>query len=541
MLENNEQARAAALTILEGYEPRATSLLSYQSGGSVIVIGNESAIALCADLESPLSFTGLLTAGEAKTLAGQVVAVKNRSIELQGHLGAFVVTLTDPAGISEKYTADMILDASPQPLINTQLLPAGYLQDEVTAQNIALIKQQLLEMVGEFEKPKYFKYDPSICAHGSNGNTVCTNCVDACPASAISSLIETIQVDPYLCQGGGVCATVCPSGAIQYVYPQLSDSGNQVRQMLQTYRQKGGENPVIVFYVGETLPNDLYAANPTVLPVKVEEIASVGMDLCLSSLAYGASQVVLLANEDAPPLSLQHLNNQLEWLQALLSGLNLNPERVRILPSNETLELLTDLSQFEPALYTMPDNKRAAIFQALDHLYQQVKKSRELISLPAGAPFGSAIIDEKSCTLCMACVGACPGKALQDGSNREMPEVFFIESNCIQCGTCTQTCPEQAISISPRMIFDREKRNRSRVLHQDVPFACISCGKPFAPTSVIQKMNFKLKGHHMFQTARALDRLKMCEDCRVADIVQDPEALNGNFDPLNNGSAKTLS
>jgi len=25
----------------------------------------------------------------------------------------------------------------------------------------------------------------------------------------------------------------------------------------------------------------------------------------------------------------------------------------------------------------------------------------------------------------------------------------------------------------------------------------------------------------------------MCEDCRVADIVQDPEAFKGSFDPLN--------
>jgi hypothetical protein len=45
-------------------------------------------------------------------------------------------------------------------------------------------------------------------------------------------------------------------------------------------------------------------------------------------------------------------------------------------------------------------------------------------------------------------------------------------------------------------------------------------------------MNHKLKDHYMFQTSRALDRLKMCEDCRVADIVQDPEAMNGRFDPL---------
>jgi ferredoxin len=131
----------------------------------------------------------------------------------------------------------------------------------------------------------------------------------------------------------------------------------------------------------------------------------------------------------------------------------------------------------------------------------------------------------------MACVGACPGKALQDGANREVPEVFFIEANCLQCSACVQTCPEDAMTLAPRMVFDRELRNRAHVLNSDTPFSCISCGKAFAATSVISRMQEKLKGHYMFESDRALNRLKMCEDCRVADIVQDPEAMNGQFGP----------
>jgi hypothetical protein len=37
----------------------------------------------------------------------------------------------------------------------------------------------------------------------------------------------------------------------------------------------------------------------------------------------------------------------------------------------------------------------------------------------------------------------------------------------------------------------------------------------------------------MFQGPRALDRLKMCENCRVVDIVQDDSAMRGRFDTLN--------
>ena len=74
--------------------------------------------------------------------------------------------------------------------------------------------------------------DASICAHSVNGQTVCSRCIDACPAEAIVSIGERIEVNPNLCQGGGSCATVCPSGAIRYRYPNLRDNGKRLRDML---------------------------------------------------------------------------------------------------------------------------------------------------------------------------------------------------------------------------------------------------------------------------------------------------------------------
>jgi hypothetical protein len=34
--------------------------------------------------------------------------------------------------------------------------------------------------------------------------------------------------------------------------------------------------------------------------------------------------------------------------------------------------------------------------------------------------------------------------------------------------------------------------------------------------------------------------LKMCENCRVADIVQDAEAMDGQFDPMESIASKLL-
>ena len=530
---SNLNAKQTALTMLDAFEPKPTSLISYQSNGRVVIIGDEVSLARCSELSAPLSVILIVTSLTASTTLKDAIMLDQRELDIEGHLGSFLVHLTGADGAIETLQADMVLDLNPQPLIALEIPPPGYLHESLDELDLEALQSALTDLTGEFEKPKYFSYNPSICAHGVNGKTVCTNCIDACPADAISSLTETIEVDPYLCQGGGACATACPSGAIQYVYPRLVDSGNALRRMLAAYRQQGGKQVGVVFHAELEFPEDLFQNNDSILPVKVEELASVGADLCLSALVYGASQVVLLCNDETPSTSLAQVKHQIEWIAPLLSAVGLNPGQIALQHIDEDFVSIEIKTELEAAVYTMPDNKRNAIFQALDHLYQHAEKSQNEVSLPAGAPFGSALVDEKSCTLCMACVGACPGKALQDGSNREMPELFFIESQCLQCGACVETCPEAAISISPRMILDREVRNRSRALNQDVPFSCISCGKAFAPTSVIQKMNDKLKDHYMFSTSRALDRLKMCEDCRVVDIVQDPEAMKGNFDPLN--------
>ncbi|MEZ5585202.1 MAG: hypothetical protein R3F37_22840 [Candidatus Competibacteraceae bacterium] len=74
-----------------------------------------------------------------------------------------------------------------------------------------------------------------------------------------------------------------------------------------------------------------------------------------------------------------------------------------------------------------------------------------------------------------------------------------------------------AITRCTRFLFDQQQRRRRR-MHEEAAFHCVQCGKPFATSSMIEKMTAKLGGHWMFQDEQALKRLRMCGDCRVRAI-----------------------
>jgi formate hydrogenlyase subunit 6/NADH:ubiquinone oxidoreductase subunit I len=117
----------------------------------------------------------------------------------------------------------------------------------------------------------------------------------------------------------------------------------------------------------------------------------------------------------------------------------------------------------------------------------------------------------------MACVGACPEAALLD--SKEAPQLKFIERNCVQCGLCEKTCPEGAISLTPRLLLGSEAKS-AVVLNAAEPYACVRCGKPFATRQMIENMVGRLRSHSMFATGDALNRLQMCADCRVIDMME---------------------
>src|SRR5204862_2667782 len=133
-------------------------------------------------------------------------------------------------GGSERF--DMVVGLWRDPRSRTPRAPEGYLAPGDNPLEQALAAAQLAQMVGEFEKPRFFAYNEKICAHSRSSKIGCNQCIDVCSTAAIAPDGDHVKVDPHLCMGCGGCATVCPSGAMTYAYPRVPDFGARLKRLL---------------------------------------------------------------------------------------------------------------------------------------------------------------------------------------------------------------------------------------------------------------------------------------------------------------------
>ncbi|MFM5516592.1 4Fe-4S dicluster domain-containing protein [Aeromonas dhakensis] len=542
----NERARAHALQHTVKTDNLIPATVSYQSQGRLLLVGPEDSIRRAASLLPQgvmpiLLVTESVHDAEAADLeaifeaTATLDALTLREPSLTGYLGQFQLTglngqgervnlaaLCFPqqaAAVSEQLREprfDLVADLGRVPLFALERPPVGYLHlvDDVgLAERLA----ELCALTGIFDKPRYFRLDPEACAFTARGVPGCSRCLDVCPTDALKPINGRIQIDPHLCQGFGSCASACPTGAIGYHQPDANTSGDYLFRLLKHYREAGGDAPQLLI-AGENerewVETELTALPANWLPVWVEESASLGIESWFAALAYGASAVRIALGNDAPASVRALVERELASAAVLLAGAGLAADRIALFnpDAGEPVSGQTALALLDKPL---KGDKRENLFAAFDALWQANEGRREPLVVPHGAPYGSVELKEADCTLCMGCVAVCPSRALHAVGHT--PGLNFIEQDCIQCGMCEKACPEQAIVLVPRLQPVPEARRAVQSLKAEEAACCIRCAKPFAPASLIRRIQQKLVGHSHFQN-EAAQRLLMCEDCRVKDV-----------------------
>ena len=435
---------------------------------------------------------------------------------------------------SERF--DLVLDLGREPHLRMHQPPQGYFAPGPDPVAQAKAVTELAVMVGEFEKPKYFVYKASICAHSRSRQPGCNQCIDVCSTEAITADGDGVKVEPHLCMGCGACATVCPSGAMRYAYPSAPDLGARLKLLLATYERAGGRDPCILLHDEEgrraiaALARRGRGLPARVIPHEVHHVASIGLDAWLAAVALGACQVAVLATDAIAPEYLEALERQMRFADTIAQALGYQGEHFRTFAAADVKALdealwswPAALSVRVPATFGFTTDKRTTAALAVEHLARHAPVPQKEIALPAGAPFGTIVVNKDACTMCLACIGACPEGALLD--NPEVPQLRFIESKCVQCGLCEKTCPEDAIALLPRLSLIPEAK-APRVLNEAAIFMCIACGKPLGTERMIATMLERLAGHSMFAAPGALERLKMCADCRVIDQMKEGRGMD---------------
>lgn len=551
-------AKMAALIAAAAEPMPPAPYVTLESRGVALIYGHgEEAIAAGRTLADRLDITVLLSEGAATAppMSGEFPVFAGKVRQAKGWLGAFEVTIDGfaiPAPSSRDVLrfgearngavsqCDILIDLSGgQPLFPGENLRAGYVRaDTRDGAGLERALSAAGQLSGTFDKPRHIEFKAELCAHSRSGIAGCTRCLDLCPAGAITPAGDHVAISAEICGGCGACAAACPTGAVSYTLPPADALMRRLRTMLQTYLAAGGAKPVLLLHDGEH-GDPLIAALARfgdglpahVLPLRVNEITQVGPETLAAAFAWGASGLHLLARAK-PKHDLSGAQRIVDSVNRILAGLGFGENLVGIISTDDPDALgaalagaNTGASIAKPAGFNARGGKRGLLETTFRELHRVAPAPVSVIALEKGAPFGGVNVNTDGCTLCHACVTACPVSAL--GDNAERPLLRFNESLCVQCGLCQATCPEKVIRIEPRLDFDAWNAGW-KTIKEEEPYPCINCGKPFGTRASVEAVVAKLQEKHWMFTganAKRINVVRMCEDCRVEVVI------NEGFDP----------
>lgn len=305
---------------------------------------------------------------------------------------------------------------------------------------------------------------PGRCVHEHAAVATCRACADVCPTRAWLLDGDQLALDTAACDGCGLCAGSCPTGALE---------GATLGQLVAN---RPLAEPVLDLACERAVPAGLTTL-PCLHATGPRELAALHrrgvrrLEMCAAPCDDGddtscprsgrsptldamlAAVNALLVEVGEPPLRLVR-RSPAEWARATAQR-----RAERTLPDAGRRALFRRLgAAAEPTpTATVPDDAHAALVARLS---------------PAAPHPLVPLIDAERCVACHACVRLCPTGALALGRDATGLHYRTSPAHCTGCGLCRDSCEHEAVSVERSSPWRRVT----------VPLAehrCVACGVVF--------------------------------------------------------------
>lgn len=436
---------------------------------------------------------------------------------ISGHIGNLSV-LVDDEGKDVELLVSQIVWFDATPMAFTQSGSFDPMQSSVQE-----VIETLRKNINHYSYKKFTTYDSTICQYHERREEICGKCAEVCPTVAIvkedeSKHLTFSQID---CHGCGGCVSVCPSGAIDYT-PTNRESLYEISKFYEGH---------IALVIPEKMDieNLNVELKANVLPLMIEGEKFLHEQSLLTLLQESGSQVIfytdfLSKGTKDSLLILNQIYQNKYGIDAVLLAMN----------EEELKQALQTAQSVENSRFTFnhTNSRKREIFSIrLQHIVGQ--DDLGVITTGEHVHYAQVIVNEKNCTLCLSCVGACNVSALT--ANPKDNTLRLNASLCTACGYCELSCPEKdCLSIQKDVIKLNPVWFSDQILAQDELFACVECGKEFATKKAVEKIAAIMSP--IFSKDPIKERtLYCCEMCKPKIMMQEYVNNQHNFNKKSQG------
>lgn len=277
------------------------------------------------------------------------------------------------------------------------------------------------------------------CVHSHIENASCRSCVEVCPKDAWSLDDEQLGIDPEACDGCGLCAAVCPEGAVLHDH-----------------------EPVVGHWQDRILALIACEKTESSLTEVIPCVHALGLNNLLALYRQGCRYLFISTGDcdQCPRGEVTSIRDRVSALNKMLEQRGLTPLKFKQLEISKWQRIAKTLNTLEPQeAVTRRNFLRRSVADAVDKSmrYSRLQDVEKAEFIPVGdfippqseddiQPY-VVEIDPHKCNGCDACAQLCPHGAISLSDDEDDICYSIKSQSCTGCDICVDACDQAAVRV----------------------------------------------------------------------------------------------